>query len=107
MLVVLYLGGLAAVVGLALGLLVATTPRRLGLVVLIGLAIAVIWFAVAFFGAETDPDPHRPDCSDCSYSWGRWWEPPLVIALLVINLAAWVLGAVVGWALRATRRRMA
>jgi hypothetical protein len=106
MITFLYLGGLAAVVGLALGLLVATTPRRLGVVLLIGLAIAAIWFAFAFFGAETDPN-HRPDCSDCSYTWGRWWEPPLVIALLVINLAAWVLGAVVGWAVRATRGRMA
>ena len=104
MLVFLYLGGLAAVIGLVLGLGVATTPRRLGLVVLIGLGIAAVWFAFAFFGAETDPN-HRPNCSDCSYVWGRWWEPPLVMSLLVINVAAWVLGAVVGWAVRAVGRR--
>ena len=98
----LYLGGGACVIAFALALVTASTSRRYGAVLLLGIALAAAWFAVALLTASTDYN-HK-DCSDCEYIWGRWWWPPLVAAVLGLNLAAWVAGATGGWLAHRTRR---
>ena len=102
MAILLYLGGAALVIGFAVALTTATTGRRYGAVLLIGVFLAIAWFAFALLTASTDPN--HPDCSDCSYIWGRWWEPPLVAFVLGLNLAGWFLGATGGWVARRMRR---
>lgn len=103
MYVFLYLGGAAGVLALVVALLCASTGRRYGAVLLLGLAIAAVWFAAVLLLAETDP--RHPDCSDCSYVWGRWWEPPLVVAILGLNIVGWALGATAGRLIRVMRTR--
>jgi hypothetical protein len=98
----LYLGGGACVIAFVLALVLASTGRRYGAVLLLGVALAVAWFAFALATASTDPN--HPDCSDCEYIWGRWWWPPLVIAVLGLNLAGWLVGATGGWLARRARR---
>jgi hypothetical protein len=51
------------VVALALGLATASTRRRYGVLVLLGVALVAAWFALAILTASTDPN-HK-DCSDC------------------------------------------
>ena len=97
--VFLWLGGASGLIALAVSVLFVSTPRRYGLVILAGLLLALGWFAFAFLGASTDPS-HHPDCSDCSYIWGRWWEPPLVVAVVALNFLGWLVGASLGWLIR-------
>lgn len=99
----LYLGGAAGVIALVVALLFASTGRGYGAVLLLGLALAAVWFVAIMLTAETDHN--HPDCSDCSYIWGRWWEPPLVAFVLGLNLIAWTLGATAGRLMRVTRAR--
>ena len=103
MTVFLYLGGAAGVAGLLVSLAFATTGRRYGAVLLLGLALAAAWFAAVLLTAETSPN--HPDCSDCSYIWGRWWEPPLVVLILGLNVVGWVLGGTAGRLIRMLRAR--
>ena len=103
MTVFLYLGPAAGLIALVVALLYASTRRRYGAVLLLGLALAAAWFVAILLTAETDPN--HPDCSDCSYIWGRWWEPPLVVGILVLNLIGWSVGATAGRVLRMMRAR--
>jgi hypothetical protein len=98
----LYLGGAALVIAFALAVVAASTSRRYVGVLLIGVVLAAAWFAFVLLTASTDPN--RPDCSDCEYLWGRWWWPPLVAAVLGLNLAGWFVGATGGWLARRLRR---
>ncbi|HEX3329176.1 MAG TPA: hypothetical protein VHS27_04580 [Gaiellales bacterium] len=99
---VLYLGGGACLIAFVVALAIATTGQRYGAVLLLGLVLGAAWFAFVLVTAGTDPN--RPDCSDCEYLWGRWWWPPLVIAVLGLNLAGWLVGATGGWLARRGRR---
>jgi hypothetical protein len=103
--VVLILGGGAGVVAFVLAVLFATTGRRYGAVLLLGVVLAAAWFGYALLTADTDPN--HPDCSDCDYIWGRWWWPPLVAIILGLNLAGWLLGATAGWLTRRVARAAA
>ena len=53
MTVFLYLGGAAGVAGLLVSLAFATTRRRYGAVLVLGLALAAAWFAAVLLTAET------------------------------------------------------
>jgi hypothetical protein len=97
----LYLGGGACVIAFVLALLIASTGRRSASLLLLGVALAAAWFAAALSTASTNPN--HPNCSDCEYIWGRWWWPPLVIAVLGLKLAGWLVGATGGWLVRRTR----
>jgi hypothetical protein len=103
MIVFLYLGPAAGLVALIVALLFASTRRRYGAVLLLGLALAAAWFVAIMLTANTDPN--HPDCSDCSYIWGRWWEPPLVVGVLGLNLIGWAIGATIGRMVRVARAR--
>lgn len=94
-----WLGGLCAVAAFTVAALWVTSLTRYGLVLLVGLVLAVSWFAFALLSAPSDPN-HVPNCSDCSYTWGHWWEPQLVVAILLLNMVAWVVGATLGALLR-------
>ena len=103
--VLAWLGGAAALVALVLGVIFASTWRRYAWVVGVGLVGGLVWFVVVVLTASSDPNHYPQDCSDCSYVWGRWWEPPLVVSVLAINLAAWIIGATVGRLIRAVSGR--
>jgi hypothetical protein len=103
MIVFVYLGPAAGLVALVVALLFASSRRRYGAVLLLGLVLAAAWFAAALLTAETNPN--HPDCSDCSYVWGRWWSPPLVVGVLGLNLIGWTLGATAGRLIRVMRTR--
>ena len=95
----IWLGPLSALVAFAVAMVWATNLTRYGLVLVAGLVLGLAWFGLALLSAPSDPN-HVPNCSDCSYTWGRWWEPQLVVAVLALNLVAWVVGATVGALLR-------
>jgi hypothetical protein len=103
MIVYLYLGPAAGVVALVVALLFASTRRRYGAVLLLGLLLAAAWFLAILLTASTDPN--HPDCEDCNYIWGRWWWPPLVAAVLAFNVVGWALGATAGRFIRVMRAR--
>jgi hypothetical protein len=99
----LYLGGGAGVIALVVARLLASSGRRYGAVLLLGIALAAAWFVAALLTAGTDPN-HK-DCEDCSYIWGRWWWPPLYALVLGFNLVGWTLGATAGRLIRIMRAR--
>ncbi len=103
---ILYLGGVAGLAASLLSLAVSRTRRRVGLLVVLGIALAVAWILVAYFSAN--PSDQRPDCSDCGVYLGRWWEPGLLLFIVAANLVAWITGVLVGAGLRSlgpTRHR--
>ena len=90
-------GGAAFVAALVVGFAFATTDRRLLLVLATGLALAIALFIAAAVSAPSE----RPErCSDCTEWLGGWWEPALVITLLIINLITWTIGATIASFLR-------
>jgi hypothetical protein len=94
----LYLGLGAAVIAFACAVVLASSSRRYGAVLLLGGALAVAWFVGLLLTAGTDPN--HPTCEDCDYVWGRWWWPALVVLVLGMNLAGWLAGATAGWLVR-------
>ena len=90
----LYLGLGAAVIAFACGVVLASSSRRYGAVLLLGVALAGAWFVALLLTAGTDPN--HATCEDCDYVWGRWWWPTLVVAVLGLNLAGWLAGATAG-----------
>src|SRR4051812_4724321 len=99
----IWLGGVSAVVAFILALAWARNVSRLAALLLVGLLLAVGFFVLSFLSASTDPN-HRPNRSDCSYVWGRWWEPPLLVAIVALNLIGWTLGAAIGAGIRRVAR---
>ena|SRR5436190_1415249 len=98
MIAILYLGGLAFVVALALMAVLASNGRRLGLVILLGVVLTAAWFVAVLLTASTNAN--HPNCEDCDYVWGRRWWPPLVLSVIGLNVLAWLVGAIVGWLAR-------
>lgn len=85
-------GGAAFVVAFVVGFVFATTNGRLGVVLALGVGLAIALFVLAAVSAPAE----RPErCSDCTEWLGGWWEPALVVTLLVINLIAWTLAATI------------
>jgi hypothetical protein len=72
------------------------TWKRAGVLVLLGFVIAAALFFAAYFVSPTEPS----DCSDCTEVWGRWWEPGLLLYWLTLLLMAWIVGVLIGAALR-------
>ena len=104
--VLAWLGGAAGLGALVFGVMFATTWRRYAWLVAVGLAGGLLWFAAVLLTAGTDHNHYPRSCSDCSYVWGRWWDPPLVVFVLAINLAAWIIGATLGRLVRAASGRL-
>jgi hypothetical protein len=88
--------GLPFAVAAAIGFFLVSTPRRYGILVGLGVAAAVGLLVVSYLSAPTEPG----SCSDCEEFLGRWWEPGFTSFFLVLLLAAWAAGLVVGAALR-------
>ena len=74
----------------------------MGLLIGCGVCLAIAWSLIAYFSAN--PADKRPDCSDCSVYLGRWWEPGLVLFIVGANLVAWIIGVLVGAAIRSLRQ---
>ncbi len=72
------------------------TWKRAGVLVLLGFAFAAALFFAAYFVSPTEPS----GCSDCTEVWGRWWEPGLLLYWLTLLLMAWIVGVLIGAALR-------
>jgi hypothetical protein len=99
---ILYFGGVAGLAALLLSLAAGRTRRRVGLLGLLGIGLAVAWILLAYVSAN--PSDQRPDCSDCRVYLGRWWEPGFVLLIVGANLVAWIAGVLVGAGLRSLRR---
>lgn len=91
--------------GLVGGVLVgiAFRPTRGAQVALggVGLALAVALFVAAYLRAPSGGPPEG--CSDCGEYLGRWWEPWVVVTLLLANLVGWLAGMFAGTMVRQTR----
>src|SRR5712691_9598551 len=96
---ILYLGGVAAFIGLLLALATGGSRRRVALLIGLGICLSLAWILFAYFSAN--PSDQSPDCSDCGVYLGRWWEPGLVVIIVGANLVAWVVGVFVGVGVRA------
>ena len=96
--IVLYLGLGAAMIAFACAVVIASSSRRYGAVLLLGVAFAVAWFVGLLLTAGTDAN--HATCEDCDHVWGRWWWPALVLLVLGLNLAGWLAGATAGWLVR-------
>jgi hypothetical protein len=99
MIAFVWLGPLSAFIAFAPAWIWGRDPTRYGLILSLGVVLALGRFAAGLFLAPSDPN-HVPNCSDCSYTWGRWWEPQLAVAALMLNLVASVVGATLGAMLR-------
>jgi hypothetical protein len=97
---VLFLGGGTALVGVVVGLALATTNRRLLALVCIGAAAALVLLIASYLSATPSSEP--PDCHDCIEFLDRWWEPGLVVVWLAFNLIGWAGGLVAGAFFRGT-----
>jgi uncharacterized membrane protein len=88
--------GMAVVLGGVLGVLFASTPRRL--VALVALAaIAVLALVVA--RVLTAPSEQPEVCPECGEYFGRWLDPVVFVVTPVYALL-FALGAIVGSTLR-------
>jgi hypothetical protein len=92
-----FLVGFGFVLGLVAATLLASSRRRVVLLLALGVALAVAYFALAWL---TAPKEAGDSCSDCSQWLGRWWEGGLVIAIIVWNLVGWCVGVLAGAALQ-------
>ena len=80
--------------------LLARNIRRLAAVAGAGLVLAAVFVVYL-----RSPTAHAPrGCSDCGLYLGRWWEPGVILVVVVFGLAGWLGGAGVGaiarWLLR-------
>jgi hypothetical protein len=99
---VLYLGGVAGVSAFLLALAIGRNRRRVGLLIGLGVCLALAWILFAYFSAN--PSDQASDCSDCGVYLGRWWEPGLVLFIVGTNFVAWVAGVFVGVGFRSLPR---
>ena len=95
MLVLLLFGPGAFVIAASLAALLRPTPARVFALVAAGPVLAGTWFIIAYLGAPTERPP-GDTCSDCSITYGRWWEFGFFVMVLLFNVIAWWLGALVG-----------
>src|SRR5437763_12679068 len=82
--------------------LLARNIRRLAAIAGVGLVLAAVFVFVVYLRSPTAHAPHG--CSDCGLYLGRWWEPGVILVVVVFGLAGWLGGAGVGatarWLLR-------
>ena len=93
----LVLGPGALVIGGTLAYALGPSPRRMLVVAGLGIPLLLALFLWAWL--ESSP---TEDFWECGEILGHWMSPYFVFYLLV-NAAAWVTGAVIGWAVRRTR----
>lgn len=87
-------------IGLALALAFATSPKRSAILSLCGvLAIAGLLVAVWL---SADTDPNGTACGECVDYWGRYFSP-LVFAFAAMNVLGWYVCVAVGARLRGTK----
>ena len=98
-LVVLLFGPAAFLIGLTIALVFPPKPWLALVLAAGGPVLAGLWFIIAFLSAPTEK-PRGDSCADCSITYGRWWEFGFFVFILLINVIAWWLGALVGSAIR-------
>jgi hypothetical protein len=98
------LGGLAFLIGTALGAAVGTSGTRMAVVLAAAPLAALAYFVVAYLGAPTEQRPGA-NCSDCGYTLGRYWEFGFFVVILGFNVVGWWVGALLGAGGRALYRR--
>jgi hypothetical protein len=96
-----YFSGFAFVVGAVLARFVATSVRRGLLLVGVGAALALAYFALEWAQASNGRDARG--CHDCEMFLGRYWQWYLVVFFALVTWFAWLLGVAIG----ATARAMA
>jgi hypothetical protein len=95
----LLFGGGAFLIAATLALLFAPRPWLVMTLVAGGPVLAATWFLIAYLSAPSEK-PRGDSCADCSITFGRWWEFGFFVFILMINVFAWWIGAVVGTAIR-------
>ena len=103
MTVFLYLGGAAGVAGLLVSLAFATTRRRYGAVLLLGLALAAAWFAAVTAHRRNESQP--PRLLGLLLHLGTVVGAAARRPVLGLNVIGWVLGATAGRLTRVLRAR--
>ena len=94
-----YFSGFAFVVGAVLARFVATSVRRGLLLVGVGAALALAYFALEWSQASNGRDARG--CHDCEMFLGRYWQWYLVLFFGLLNWFAWSLGIALGAGFRA------
>jgi hypothetical protein len=89
----------AFLIALTLALVFRPQPWLVLVLAAGGPVLAGLWFIVAFLTAPTEKPP-GDSCADCSITYGRWWEFGFFVLILLVNVIAWWLGALVGSAIR-------
>jgi hypothetical protein len=98
LLLLLLLGPGAFAIAGVLAYSLGPSPRRMFVVAGLGIPLVLGVFLWAWL--ESSP---TEACHDCSEFWGRWMSPVLVF-YLIVNAITWIVGALVGWAIRRARR---
>jgi hypothetical protein len=93
----LALGIAAFGLSLLLAYAVGRSRRRVGLVLVGGLALLLVWILAGFAFAGDEP------CHDCGRYLGRYMDP-VAFVIWMLNALGWTLGALVGGGLRALVR---
>jgi hypothetical protein len=91
-----FLFGFSFVLGLVAATLLASSRRRVVLLLALGVALAVAYFALAWLTAPASSEEADYSCSDCSQWLGRWWEGLLMLFIIGWNLVGWCLGVLAG-----------
>lgn len=93
-------GAFGLLLGAVVGLLFATSSRRVVILLVAGIALAAASFGLAWLLSPASADEAGTSCSDCSQWLGRYWEGGLLLFLLGFDLVGWWIGVLAGAALR-------
>ena len=104
MLFILLFGGAAFLIAATLGLVFAPRPWLVMTLVAGGPVLAATWFVIGYVSAPTSK-PRGDSCADCAITFGRWWEFGFFVLILVMNVIAWWVGALVGVGVRRLAQR--
>jgi uncharacterized membrane protein len=94
----IWLGG-PAVAGALLAFGTRVGWKRAWILFVLGVVLALGLVIVVYLRAPIDYAHDRSGCSDCGEYLGRWWEPDLVVFVVLVGYVFWSLGVLVGLAL--------
>jgi hypothetical protein len=104
MLFIVLFGGAAFLIAATLGLVFAPRPWLVMTLVAGGPVLAATWFLIGYVSAPTSK-PRGDSCADGAITFCRWWEFGFFVLILVINVIAWWIGALVGVGVRRLAQR--
>ena len=85
----------ALLAGVVLGALFASTPRRMLVMIALGVTVVVGLLAVLIFTSPSEQPANPDDCWECNEIWGRWFQP-VIFFFALWNVIGWCLGLLAG-----------